>query len=87
MGLVPEAESLVKPFRERYDPSAAVGVPAHISTGSPCRVRVGRDTARVRGRHPFRCSNVSSHPMRTSPTRTAAGREARTAATASRNHA
>jgi 2'-5' RNA ligase len=29
--LVPEAEILVKPFRDRYDPSAAVGVPAHIT--------------------------------------------------------
>jgi len=29
--LVPEAEPLVKPFRERYDPSASVGVPAHIT--------------------------------------------------------
>lgn len=29
--LVPEAEPLVKPFRDRYDPSAAVGVPAHIT--------------------------------------------------------
>ena len=29
--LVPEAEALVKPFRDRYDPSAAVGVPAHIT--------------------------------------------------------
>jgi hypothetical protein len=29
--LVPEAEVLVKPFRDRYDPSAAAGVPAHIT--------------------------------------------------------
>jgi 2'-5' RNA ligase len=29
--LVPEAEVVVKPFRDRYDPSAAVGVPAHIT--------------------------------------------------------
>jgi 2'-5' RNA ligase len=29
--LVPEAEELVKPFRDRYDPSAAAGVPAHIT--------------------------------------------------------
>jgi 2'-5' RNA ligase len=28
---VPEAEALVKPFRDRHDPSAAVGVPAHIT--------------------------------------------------------
>jgi len=29
--LVPEAERLVAPFRERYDPSAASGMPAHIT--------------------------------------------------------
>ena len=29
--LVPEAEPLVKPFRDRYDPSAAAEVPAHIT--------------------------------------------------------
>lgn len=29
--LVPEAEALVKPFRDRHDPSAAAGVPAHIT--------------------------------------------------------
>ena len=29
--LVPEAERLVAPFREKYDPSAALGMPAHIT--------------------------------------------------------
>ena len=29
--LVPEAEPLVRPFRHRFDPSAALGVPAHIT--------------------------------------------------------
>jgi len=29
--LVPEAEALVRPFRERHDPAAALGVPAHIT--------------------------------------------------------
>lgn len=29
--LVPEAEPIVKSFRDRYDPSAALGVPAHIT--------------------------------------------------------
>jgi 2'-5' RNA ligase len=29
--LVPEAEALVKPFRDRYDPSASAGMPAHIT--------------------------------------------------------
>jgi hypothetical protein len=29
--LVPEAEALVKSFRDRYDPSAAEGMPAHIT--------------------------------------------------------
>lgn len=29
--LIPEAENLVKSFRDQYDPSAAVGVPAHVT--------------------------------------------------------
>jgi 2'-5' RNA ligase len=29
--LVPEAETLVKAFRDKYDPSAAAGMPAHIT--------------------------------------------------------
>jgi hypothetical protein len=29
--LVPEAEALVGPLRQRFDPSAAAGVPAHIT--------------------------------------------------------
>jgi 2'-5' RNA ligase len=29
--LVPEAEELVGPFRERYDPSANAGMPAHVT--------------------------------------------------------
>jgi 2'-5' RNA ligase len=29
--LVPEAEAVAKPFRDQYDPSAAAGVPAHIT--------------------------------------------------------
>lgn len=29
--LIPEAESLVKPFRDRFDPSAAKGMPAHVT--------------------------------------------------------
>jgi 2'-5' RNA ligase len=29
--LVPDAGQLVKPFRDLYDPSAALGVPAHIT--------------------------------------------------------
>lgn len=31
VAVVPEAEFLVKPFRDRYDTSAALGVPAHIT--------------------------------------------------------
>jgi hypothetical protein len=33
--LVPEAEALVKAFRERYDPSAAEGMPAHVTVLYP----------------------------------------------------
>lgn len=35
VGLVPEADDLVKPFRDRYDPSAASGMPAHMTLLSP----------------------------------------------------
>src|SRR4051812_2432915 len=35
--LVPEAEAVVKPFRDRYDPSAAAGMPAHITALFPFR--------------------------------------------------
>lgn len=35
--LVPEAEALVRSFRDRHDPSAAAGVPAHITLLYPFR--------------------------------------------------
>jgi 2'-5' RNA ligase len=35
--LVPEAEAVAKPFRDRYDPSAAAGMPAHITLLFPFR--------------------------------------------------
>ena len=31
VALISEAENLVEPFRRRYDPSAAAGVPAHVT--------------------------------------------------------
>lgn len=37
--LVTEAEGLVGPFREKYDPSAAEGMPAHITINYPYRIR------------------------------------------------
>ena len=33
--LVPEADALVKQFRDQYDPSAAAGMPAHITLLHP----------------------------------------------------
>jgi 2'-5' RNA ligase len=33
--LVPEVERLIGPFRDRYDPSASRGVPAHITISYP----------------------------------------------------
>jgi len=33
--LVPEAETLVEPFRKIFDPSAAKGMPAHITINYP----------------------------------------------------
>lgn len=35
--LVPAAEDVVAPFRRRHDPSAALGVPAHVTTLYPFR--------------------------------------------------
>lgn len=35
MVVVPEAEELVRPFRLRFDPSAALGAPAHLTTLYP----------------------------------------------------
>jgi len=33
--LIPEVEALVQPFRKQFDPSAAVGVPAHVTVLYP----------------------------------------------------
>jgi 2'-5' RNA ligase len=43
--LVPEAESVVKELRDRYDPSAAAGVPAHITLLYPFKHsgQIGRE--------------------------------------------
>ena len=43
--LVPEAEPLVRPFLERFDPSAATGVPAHITLLYPFLApeRIGKE--------------------------------------------
>jgi 2'-5' RNA ligase len=44
--LVPEAEALVKAFRERHDPSAPEGMPAHITVLYPFKQAegIGNDT-------------------------------------------
>ena len=44
--LVPETEPLVQPFRDRFDPSAALGVPVHITLLYPfiAPERIGADT-------------------------------------------
>jgi 2'-5' RNA ligase len=47
--LVPEAEPLVKPFRDRYDPSAAAGVPAHITLLYPFKHPDEVDQAALEG--------------------------------------
>lgn len=36
--LVPQSEALVRSFRDRYDPSAAEGIPAHITLLYPFKV-------------------------------------------------
>src|SRR5262245_733557 len=53
--LVPEAEPLVKSFRDRYDPSAAAGVPAHITLLYPFKHPDEVDHAELEDlRHLFR---------------------------------
>lgn len=43
--LIPDAEPLVDPFRQKYDPSAAEGIPAHITILYPFLPPVRIDTA------------------------------------------
>ena len=43
--LVPEAEVLVRPFRDRHDPSAAAGMPAHITLLFPFKPPEAIDAA------------------------------------------
>jgi 2'-5' RNA ligase len=49
--LVPEAEALVKRFRDRHDPSAAAGVPAHITLLYPFKPPQDIDAAVLDGLH------------------------------------
>ena len=46
---VPEAETLVKEFRDRYDPSAAEGMPAHITVLYPFKygTEIGKEVVDV----------------------------------------
>lgn len=46
VALVPEVEILVRPFRARYDPSAAAGMPAHITINYPFTPRPIQDDLR-----------------------------------------
>lgn len=47
--LVPEAEGLVNPFRDAHDPSAAAGVPAHVTLLYPFRTPGEIDDAMIDG--------------------------------------
>src|SRR5574337_711583 len=47
--LAPEAEPWVKPFRDRHDPSAAQGMPAHITILYPFKPPSAIDQAVVAG--------------------------------------
>jgi 2'-5' RNA ligase len=47
--LVPEAEALVKPFRDPHDPSAARGMPAHITLLFPFRPPEAIDASVLQG--------------------------------------
>jgi 2'-5' RNA ligase len=47
--LVPEAEALVKAFRDKYDPAAAAGMPAHVTVLYPFKnlEHIGEDVMAV----------------------------------------
>jgi hypothetical protein len=47
--LVPEAEALVKAFRDKYDPAAAAGMPAHVTVLYPFKTleHIGEDVMAV----------------------------------------
>jgi 2'-5' RNA ligase len=47
--LVPEAEAAAKPFRDRYDPSAAAGMPAHITLLFPFKAPEDIDATALGG--------------------------------------
>jgi len=48
VAIVPEAEPLAKTFRDRHDPSAAAGVPAHITLLYPFKAPDDIDDAVIR---------------------------------------
>ena len=70
--LVPEAEALVKAFRDKYDPSAAEGMPAHVTVWYPFKKldRIGADVMAVLhslfSRHP--CVRFSLSALQRFPT-------------------
>jgi 2'-5' RNA ligase len=70
--LVPEAEALVKAFRDKYDPSAAEGMPAHVTVLYPFKTleHIGEDVMTVLhslfSRHP--CFRFALREMQRFPT-------------------
>ena len=69
--LVPEAETLVKPYRDKHDPSAAAGMPAHVTLLYPFLAPDRIGTAVVEelraciGRFPafgFSCGEIGRFP-------------------------
>lgn len=51
--LVPEAEPLVEPFRDRHDPAAAAGMPAHITLLYPFKAPAAIDRVLLDGLSDF----------------------------------
>src|SRR2546423_5116994 len=61
--LVPEAEALVKPFRDRYDPSAAVGCPGNsdVHLFGYCKRIIHFDAKISNGAFDFRVAQQQLH--------------------------
>ncbi len=69
---VAEAEALVGKFRLKYDPSAAVGVPAHITINYPFKPNLSR-TDEVREKLSSLCSQIAQFRFTLSEIRTFPG--------------
>ena len=67
--LVPEAEDLVRDFRNQFDPSAAAGVPAHVTIVYPFKPPFELTTETIAALHDLFSSTASFEVSFTGPKR------------------